>query len=770
MQQCLPIEVSEAPGIKISDRCRYLDDDTQTRCILVDTIPVYLYDLADKATERQICVSLYRNQFASQTELANAVNVTDRTLRNWVKNYRDNGVAGLLDKPRPGAPIKLTDEVKRKIKRLRRERMKVTEIAQVMNLSLGAICEFLYSQKQKPDLIELEDVPICDAAQEALTSEAEALGGDTKQTVESKEVAKNSVREMGNAPSLQEDKNINPLNRNDDRLAAILGLIEDAPPVFVAPGKVDPIEFAGGFLAIALLQSDPYLKVAQEVYKSFGAAFYGIRSTFMVMLLMALLRIKNCEKIDSYNPVKLGRLLGLDRSPCVKTLRYKMKELSFRKKASQFMERLAEERILQADLPIASLYVDGHVKTYYGKFKIGKTHSSTLNKIVKGSTDYWLNLSDGTPLLCIQCQFNEAMTRMLPDILEDAKKLYKKQKPILIFDRGGYSAELFEQLINDGYKIITYRKNGVKIDEGLFKKGKIQINARSYEHLPYEQQIELKVYKEKQSKTGKKYRVSTGRTITLREIRILREDQGQTAILTNLKAEEMSAIEVAGNLFSRWTQENFLKYMIREYDLDHLCCYGTEPLDPTIDHPNPEYTKLSKQLREVSQKIGCLLGKKAEELTGNDLEKAQQELEKLKKGNAGEKVSKYLKITKHIKALLAKIPQRVTVGDYRRLKPEMKNLSNAVKITAYHIETHLVRILEKYYKYTTKNGRSIIAAALRSSGTIRIDSNQLIVCLEKQTTPQRTRLIHSLCEELNKKNVKYPSSDLTIHFEMQGET
>ena len=58
MQQCLPIEVSEAPGIKISDRCRYLDDDTQTRCILVDTIPVYLYDLADKATERQICVNL----------------------------------------------------------------------------------------------------------------------------------------------------------------------------------------------------------------------------------------------------------------------------------------------------------------------------------------------------------------------------------------------------------------------------------------------------------------------------------------------------------------------------------------------------------------------------------------------------------------------------------------------------------------------------------------------------------------------------------------
>ena len=295
-----------------------------------------------------------------------------------------------------------------------------------------------------------------------------------------------------------------------------------------------------------------------------------------------------------------------------------------------------------------------------------------MNKVVKGSTDYWLNLADGTPLICIQCQFNEAMTQFLPNILEDAKKLYKNQSPIIIFDRGGYSAELFEQLINDGYKIITYRKNGTKVDESVFKKGNIQLNERNYEYLPYEQQVSLEIYKEKKSQTGKSYRSPTGRTVRLREIRILREDHGQTAILTNLKTEEMSAIEVAENLFSRWTQENFLKYMIREYDLDHLCCYGTDPLDPKIDHPNPEYIKLSKQLRELSKKMGSILGKKAEELTGNDIKKAQQELEKLKKSKAGERLPNYLKTVKQIKSLLAKIPQRVTALDYRCLKPEMK--------------------------------------------------------------------------------------------------
>ena len=750
MQQTLPIDLPQKMGKKISDRCRYIDDDTQTRCLLVDTIPVYLYDLVDKVTERQICVNLYRNKIATQTEVANALGVTDRTVRYWVKNYRDHGAAGLIDKSRPGAPVKLTDGVKRKIKRYRRERMKVTEIAQVMNLGLGTVCGFLYSSKQRsPELIVEEEPPVCNHAPKLCESQSEQLCTPEEMAdlaiitdEDSNEVPKNPPACLLAQTAHQDNANelspipfstayvVDPLDRNDDRMAAIFGLIEDAPPILVAPGHSDRIEFAGAFMAVALLQTDPYLTIAKEVYRSFGASFYGIRSLFMTLLLMALLRIKNCEKIESYNPEKLGRILGLDRSPCMKTLRSKMGVLALRNKASTFMERLAQERIRQADDPLVSVYIDGHVKKYYGKFKIGKTFSATINKVVKGSTDYWLNLADGSPLICVQCQFNEGMTKVLTEILNDAKALYTDQSPIIIFDRGGYSAELFNELIKAGYKIITYRKNGEKIDESLFKQGKTKINEKIYDYQPYEHTIELEVYETRQSKTGNEYRASTGRIVRLREIRILRKDGGQTAILTNLAKEEMSAVEIAGNLFSRWTQENFLKYMIKEYNLDHLCCYGTEPIDPAIDHPNPEYTKLVKQSGDLSKKIGALLGKKAETLTGDNIEKARQELEKLKKNSDGEKIAMLLKTVKEVKSLLAKIPKRVSASDYKRLKPEMRHLSNTIKMSAYHIETKLVKLLGIYYKNTAKDGRSIVVAALRSSGSIRIKSNCLVVCLE----------------------------------------
>ena len=788
MEEILLPSLPEFAGKRLSDKCRYIDDEL-ARCILVNGIPLYLYDLADKVAERHVCVNLYRNGLATQLELADALNVTGRTVRNWVRNYRDKGAAGLVDKPRPGAPKKLTEEVKKKIKIYRRERMKVTDIAQVMNLSLGTVCEFLYSSKRKsPELFVEDEPPVCDRGVDLCESQSKGVIEEVGDLVviadkDSARAAENTSECRVDEPAQYDNSNeqsakqssatfsgsvVDPLDRSSDRMAAIFGLIEDASPVFVTPGRTDRIEFAGAFLAVALLQNDPYLRVSKEVYRSFGASFYGIRSLFMTLVLMALLRIKNCERVESYNPEKLGRILGLDRSPCVKTLRSKLAFLALRNSASTFMKRLAEERIRLSDAPLVSVYIDGHVKKYYGKFKIGKTYSATLNKVVKGSTDYWLNLADGTPLICVQCQFNEGMTKVLTDILKDAKTLYRDQNPIIIFDRGGYSAKLFEELINAGYKLITYRKNGKKINESLFKKGKTKINAKRYDYQPYEHDIKLDIYESKQSKTGNEYRACTGRTVDIREIRILREDRGQTAILTNLTKEEMSAIETAGNLFSRWTQENFLKYMIKEYNLDHLCCYGTESLDPSIDHPNPEYSRLVKQSGELSKKIGALLRKKAETLTAENTKEAQKELQKLKKNRDGKKIAMLLKTAKEVKSLLAKIPKRVSANDYRRLKPEIKHLSNAIKISAYHIETKLVKLLEIYYKKTAKDGRSIIVAALHSSGSIKIRSNCLMVSIEKQATPKKTRLIQSLCEQMNKMKAKYPGSDLTLYFDVDS--
>ncbi|MCC6474712.1 MAG: hypothetical protein IT514_13310, partial [Burkholderiales bacterium] len=79
--------------------------------------------------------------------------------------------------------------------------------------------------------------------------------------------------------------------------------------------------------APSLVQSGVFA-AAREVYGSIGPAFYGLRTTILALLLMALLRIKRPEALKERSPPSLGRVLGLDRAPEVKTLRRKLSRLA----------------------------------------------------------------------------------------------------------------------------------------------------------------------------------------------------------------------------------------------------------------------------------------------------------------------------------------------------------------------------------------------------------------------------------------------------------
>jgi hypothetical protein len=60
---------------------------------------------------------------------------------------------------------------------------------------------------------------------------------------------------------------------------------------------------------------------------------------------MALQRIRNPEQLRHHSPVDLGRVLGLDRAPEVKTLREKVESLSKQKQSETFMRELALRRV-----------------------------------------------------------------------------------------------------------------------------------------------------------------------------------------------------------------------------------------------------------------------------------------------------------------------------------------------------------------------------------------------------------------------------------------
>lgn len=99
-----------------------------------------------------------------------------------------------------------------------------------------------------------------------------------------------------------------PSDRYTDRLFARLGLLEDAAPLF---GSAVAVPRAGVLLALPVLVASGVFGCAQKVYGTLGPAFYGLRTSILILLLMALWRIKRPEGLKEYSPQDLGRVLGL---------------------------------------------------------------------------------------------------------------------------------------------------------------------------------------------------------------------------------------------------------------------------------------------------------------------------------------------------------------------------------------------------------------------------------------------------------------------------
>ena len=530
----------------------------------------------------------------------------------------------------------------------------------------------------------------------------------------------------------------------------------------------DNILWLGAFMALVLLSSHPFLQIAQRLYaRTLGPAFYGLRTTLVTLVMMSLLRIKRAEHLRRDDPVKLGRILGLDRVQEVKTLRRKLTELASKNCALEWMEELGRAHIKSLKKSPEVVYVDGHVEVYSGKDKIGKVFSTQKNKVLKGRTGNWVHLPGGQPILSLFSPFNEKLSDALPEVMKKSRELLENQAVTCVFDRGGWSTALLESVMEGGDYFITYRKGSYEdIPVSEFEAGPIELNAKTYSHKPYEQLIDLEVHEK--AKGGKRPQKS-GRVIHVREIRVLREDGGQTSILSNrmdLKPEEIAALQ-----FGRWgAQENGFKYLKEEFDIDALWSYGSDELGSDWDHPNPKYCKLEKahkkKVEARRKELERLWKKYARERKEKDREKWQELIEKKSERKEFKKLHQLNEEIVDLEEKKKGQAKRETAeeGKYRALKSESKLLSNVIKMVAYELESKLYGLLEGGYRNKEKEGRSLIASALKSGGSLKLSPGKLLIELEAQSSPNRTRSINAICQKLNQRKAKFPGSNRVIEF------
>jgi hypothetical protein len=504
--------------------------------------------------------------------------------------------------------------------------------------------------------------------------------------------------------------------------------------------------------------------------------FYRQNSIFLLLAFLALARYKSVESLRYSAPGEWGKVLGLDRVPEVRTLRTKIAVLAKYGKPEQWSADLCKQWMQATPENACSLYVDGHVRVYHGKVAHLPRHYVARQKLcLRASVDYWVNACDGQPFFSVPKDISSGLIDALeqdivPRLIEDVPNQPSAEAleadPLLhrftvVFDREGYSPELFQRLKDKRIACLTYHKYPAE-DWNVLEFHPYSVKLASG------QDVDMNL-----AERG----VRLKNNLWLREVRKLTDTGHQTSMLsTDYKTAEA---RLAPRMFARWSQENFFKYARQNFSLDRLVEYGVEEIPDAekIKVVNPEHRSLDREVRktqgQLNRKLAALgalampsLEMPIEEMekyqeTGAALEEAVAELEfsikKLK--------NKRKAVSRH--TTLDKLPEEER---FTRCGSQSKRLLDTVKMVAYRAETAMVSILrEKMSRHD--DARSLLRSIYTTEADLipNYEENTLTVRLHHLANCSSFEAIKHLCAELNSTNTTFPDTDLRMAYELVSD-
>jgi transposase len=757
-QQALALPSPAASNtVVINARCS-LRIEAGQRVIVVAGLPVHHYRAEDAVAEAYAMVFLVESGFAQQTDVARAFARSVRSVRRYQGRYAQGGMAALgREEGWRRGRRRVSGKRLRSIEMLKSQGMSNRAIAHRLGISEKAIRK-LVGPSKPAESVQHAFAEMTSAAAgpppAAGVPSAKSTGDDVDRATPS---AKDRAGDGDPISAPADDGEPVPMSldhdasdRTFDRQLAHLGLLDDAAPLFRAGSSVPG---AGVLFALPCLVESGLFRISRKLYGEVGPAFYGLRTTLLTLLLMALLRIKRPEHLKERDPAAFGRLLGLDRAPEVKTLRRRLTRLAAHHCAEQLGAELARLRVDQRGHLMGFLYIDGHVRAYHGQRAIAsKAYVARRHLAMPASTDYWVNDRSGDPLLVITGEVDAALTKALPRLLREVRDLVGERRVTIVFDRGGWSPRLFATMIKDGFDLLTYRKGRCRrINERRFIRRRAELDGCGVDYLLHDQRVNFL--------KGK---------LRLRQVTRLCDDGHQTQVITS--RWDLRDIEVAYRMFERWRQENFFKYMREEFLLDALVDYRIEPEDPTRSIPNPERRALDKEIRTARADL-AKLEREYGAAAADNAEPRRPTMRGFKIAHGG--LGKRLRTARARVARLFEqrrdVAKRIEVRDLNdravvKLATERKHLTDIIKMVAYQAESDLVALLRPHYARVGQEGRTLLHELFAAAGDIRVSNSELHITLAPLSSPHRTHAAQALCGMLDQTATIFPGSRLRIRF------
>jgi transposase len=732
----------------------------------------------DTASYRMVITQLYKSKYATQRDLSLVFGIHINTVQKYVADFTRDGLEGLItQRGGPGGRWKLTPGLRAKIlilalkegilgyeaiqKRLElwHEHVSIPSIRQVL-LENG----FVHERVSVGD-IEVKQTSLFDTRNDGqlrlpFTYEATSDKG----TEIDLEVEKNRLEnvEVNSFAVVQPPRALRYYSHAQRRY---LDQLEQ--------GYYNA--YAGGLLFAPLMEQYSFLPTLKRVIDIPTYEGYSLEELCLTLFYFDVFSFRSMEDFKRVYPEEFGLLIGRSYSPSLYTLRRFLHKVRETDKSEKLIDEFALIYLKSGIAKWGVLYIDGHFLPYYGVYPITKGWHGVRKIPMKGSYNF-IGVDDKfTPWIFLVRSSSEDLLQKIPEILEKAKKIGRDiglsdeviDDLILVFDREGYSAELYRFLDGKDRKdkkrraiFISWAKYSDKwvndIEEEKFDKSiKVRYEIQDSKDIKYFQT------KRAMSKYG-----------VIRAIVIQSgKNEKRSVIYTNATDTEIGAEKIIELLCRRWGEENLIKELLIKHLIDYSPGYVTEELEeqPMVDNPKIKELKKEKagratELHKLKLQLADWVLKQTETAGLEDLKKTKIQLLVDIVGIGNE----ILLINQEIDKTPSKIRFDQANDGERLLKfnYEKKRFLDCIKIFTYNMEKKMCELLANYYD-KKKELLPALSMIVDRGGQIKLERGQLRVQLRRFMNSEIDYAARHICEDLNRMNpVTLDKHRLPIHYEV----
>jgi transposase len=512
------------------------------------------------------------------------------------------------------------------------------------------------------------------------------------------------------------------------------------------------IPFAGGFMHHLFLQEigfDDLLScfpaLPRAMYQPtdiLGTIFHGIN-----------LGLSSIESMKLINAEDLGFLIGRPRAPEKETLRDHLTALANLEQSSRVTDDLARRLLDRHCIDKEVFFIDGHFLPYYGMHVLAKGYYTVRRMAMKGNYLYAVTDLQGRPLFFLtescEIDFRPMIARSVEMLVD-----FGIQRPIMVFDRGGYGVHFFTEL-NKTADFVTWSKY---VSDEKLQDIKDELFTCCLVHEDKQLSIaeQTRTISESATTASKDGRDELA-TMTVRMVVMRDQKTGDNvAIFTNNWTKP--AYDIAFYMCQRWGKsENFFKESLAWFNLDYHPGYDLKELkeQPLVDNPDIALVKkgikaLEGDVKELQIQIDLARYK----LTQRKDKRIDAKIDRLEQ----EKAEKQTEVQR-FQDKLAQLPDKISILERLKGKPmkrcdlEKKKLYDLMQCLAFHSRERLVDIFRDCY-HDNRDIKQVLGMITRTSGLLKLTGDTLVVILDWIDNLKHRKAADKLCHKLNELGVR----------------